>query len=318
MKVLVAALLLLLPLSWGIGAGESSWRELAALLTGRELSEASRTVLLDLRLPRLLTAFFTGGMLAAAGCASQNLFRNDLASPHVLGVVHASALGAVAGLLMGGHCITLWAILTGVAALLLLFLPGKRLGWDGAALILAGIAVNAFASALTSGALFLAEERLSSLVFWLLGGFWRSSWQDVLLLAPVALGGWIVLDRMAPEMDLLLLGDRTAALSGARLHWIKPVIMLTVAALTSCAVSCCGVIGFVGLAVPHMVRLFHGAAFRGLLHRSILGGGVLLLAADLAARTMAAPHEIPVGVLTALSGGPFFFFLLWRRGGGND
>ena len=318
MKFLAAALCLLLPLSWGIGAGESSWRELAALATGREISDAARTVLLDLRLPRLLCALFAGGMLGAAGCASQNLFRNDLASPHVLGVVHASALGAVIGLLLGGSCMTGFAILFGVAALALLFLPGRRMGWDGAALILAGIAVNAFASALTSGALFLAEERLSSMVFWLLGGFWRSSWADVQLLAPVALTGWIVLDRMAPEMDLLLLGDRTAALSGAKLHWVKPAAMLTVAALTACAVSCCGVIGFVGLAVPHMVRLFHGAAFRGLLHRSILGGGLLLLLADLAARTCAAPHEIPVGVLTALGGGPFFFFLLWRRGGRND
>ncbi len=314
MKYLVAALPVLFLFSWGWGAGDCGFRELWLLLSGGAVPESVRTILLDIRLPRLVAAFLTGGMLAAAGGAAQNLFRNELASPHVLGVVNAAALGAVCGLFLGSGATTPLAITFGMLSLLLL-LPGKYREWDGSALILAGIAINAFCAALTSGALYLADERLASLVFWLLGGFWRITWNDVALLAPTALAGTLVLRRLAPEMDMLLLGDRAAALAGVPLARVKTAVLLTIAALTAVAVSCCGVIGFVGLAVPHMVRMFSGAGFRRLLPNTILAGGLLLLAADLAARTAAAPHEIPVGILTALAGGPFFFHLLLRRGG---
>ncbi len=318
MRYLIAALIVVFPLSWCSGSGSSGWRELLLLASGGEVADSARTVLLDIRLPRLLAALLTGGMLAAAGAATQNLFRNDLASPHVLGVVNAAALGAVFGMFCGGAWITPLAIIFGILALTLLFVPGGRRNWDGATLILAGIAVNAFASALTSGALYLADERLSALVFWLLGGFWRITWQDIFLLLPAAATGWTALYLTAPELDMLLLGDRAAELAGVRLKLIKPLLMLTVAALTATAVSCCGVIGFVGLAVPHIVRFFTGAGFRRLLPGCILSGGILLLLGDWAARTVAAPHEIPVGILTAIGGGPFFFYLLLRRGGRHD
>ena len=315
MKYLFAAALALFLLAWGIGAGNCGYKEIYLLLSGGEFDPVSRAILLELRLPRLLAAFLAGGMLAASGCASQHLFRNDLASPHVLGVVNSSALGAVCGLLLGGQLQTPLSILAGILSLLLILLPGKRWGWDAPTLILAGIAVNALASAMTSGALFLADERLNSLVFWLLGGFWRITWQDCILLAATALPGWTVLYYLSPEMDLLLLGDRAAALSGLRLQRVKPLALFCIALLTAIAVSCCGVIGFVGLAVPHIVRFFTGASFRKLLPAAIVSGGILLLAADLLARTLAAPQEIPVGILTALAGGPFFFWLLLRKGG---
>ena len=315
MKYLTAATLLLFLISWGIGAGNCGFSEIGLLFSGQEISPAARTILLELRLPRLLAAFLTGGMLAAAGCASQNLFRNDLASPHVLGVVNSAALGAVCGLLAGGFLQTPMSILAGILSLLLILLPGKRWGWDAPTLILAGIAINAFAAAMTSGALYLADERLASLVFWLLGGFWRISWTNTFLLATAALPGWAILYYLSPEMDLLLLGDRSAGLSGVQLKKVKPLALFCIALLTAVAVSCCGVIGFVGLAVPHIVRIFAGASFRKLLPAAIFSGGMLLLAADLLARTLAAPHEIPVGILTALSGGPFFFWLLLRKGG---
>ncbi|UKI30412.1 MAG: iron ABC transporter permease [Lentisphaeria bacterium] len=222
--------------------------------------------------------------------------------------------GAVFGLFLPAIGLTAPAMVTAALSLGLLFLTGGRRNWDGATLILAGIAVNAFTSALTSGALYLADERLSSLVFWLLGGFWRITWGDVVLLATVALSSWGVLFRLAPELDLLLLGDRSAELSGVRMRRLKPLLMLTVATLSATVVSCCGVIGFVGLAVPHMVRMLCGGTFRRLLPGCILGGGLLLLLADLLARTVAAPHEIPVGILTALAGGPFFFIFCCAGG----
>jgi iron complex transport system permease protein len=315
MKYLIAAAAALFLIAWGVGAGNCGCKEIYLLLSGGELDPASRAILLELRLPRLLAAFLTGGMLAASGCASQHLFRNDLASPHVLGVVNSSALGAVCGLLLGGYLQTPLSILAGLLSLLLILLPGRRWGWDAPTLILTGIAVNALASAMTSGALFLADERLNSLVFWLLGGFWRITWKDCVLLAATALPGWTVLYYLSPEMDLLLLGDRTAGLSGLRLQRVKPLALFCIALLTAVAVSCCGVIGFVGLAVPHIVRFFAGASFRKLLPAAIVSGGILLLSADLLARTLAAPQEIPVGILTALAGGPFFFWLLLRKGG---
>lgn len=310
MRYLAAAILPLFFISWGLGAGSYGYSELFTMLSGGDVSIAARTVLLDIRLPRLLAAFLVGGMLAASGCATQNLFRNDLASPHVLGVVNSAALGAVVGFFIGEYFVAPLSIVFGLASLLLLFIPGKLRGWDATVLILAGIAVNAFSSALTSGALYLADERLSSLVFWLLGGFWRITWNDIKLLIPVAFAGWIILYMLSPEMDMLLLGDRASNLAGVPLKIIKPLTMVTVAGLTAVAVSCCGVIGFVGLAVPHIVRIFTGASFKKLLPGSILTGGVLLVAADIPARVAAAPHEIPVGVLMALGGGPFFFYLL--------
>ena len=318
MKLLVAALAVLFLLSWGIGAGSASWMDLLRLVSGGEVSDSARTVLLELRLPRLLAAFLAGGMLGAAGCATQNLFRNDLASPHVLGVVNTAALGAVIGLFLPGVGLTVPAMVFAALSLGILFLIGGRRNWDGATLLLAGIAVNAFTSALTSGALYLADERLSSLVFWLLGGFWRITWGDVILLAAVGLGACCILFRLAPELDMLLLGDRSAELAGVGMRRLKPLLMLTVAALSASVVSCCGVIGFVGLAVPHMVRMLCGGTFRKLLPGSILAGGFLLLLADLAARTVAAPQEIPVGILTSLAGGPFFFYLLLHRRGNHD
>ncbi|MBQ4107617.1 MAG: iron ABC transporter permease [Lentisphaeria bacterium] len=310
---------LLVPVSWGLGAGECGFREIFALLTGGDVPESTRAILLEIRLPRVVAALLAGGMLAAAGAAGQNLFRNDLASPHVLGVVNAAALGAIAGVFLNSWLIVPLALCAGVGSILLLFWIGGRKNWDGATLILAGIAVNAFASAATSGALYLADERLQSLVFWLLGGFWRITWQSVILLAGAAVIGWGGLWVCRREMDVLLLGDRGAALSGVRLKTVKPLVMFCMALLTAAVVSCCGVIGFVGLAVPHMVRRFGGASFSRLLPLVIPAGGGLLLAADIPARLAMAPQEIPVGILTALVGGPFFFYLLLRKtGGGHD
>lgn len=315
-KYLLAALLIAVPIAWGAGNGETGFLQLFRLLTGGELSAAERTILLDLRLPRILGAILTGGMLSSAGCAAQNLFRNDLASPHVLGCVNAAALGAVAALLLGAGQLMMTCGALGMTLLTLavLLIPGWRLGWGGSAIILAGVAVNACCAALSSGALYLADERLNTLVFWLLGGFWRMGWREIFLLLPAAAAGWCCLYKMAPEMDMLLLGDRGALMSGVDLKKVKITSLLVIALLTAAAVSCCGVIGFVGLAVPHIVRLTGSGSFRRVLPLTIAAGALLLLAADLAGRLAVPDREIPVGIITALAGGPFFFYLLLRKG----
>lgn len=304
-------------LLWGCGSGACGYQELFQLLSGCEIPGMQREILLEIRLPRLLAAFLTGGMLASSGAAAQNLFRNDLASPHILGVIYGAALGAVLGLLLPVPS-TVFSFLFALGALLLIFLPGKRFGWESASLLLAGIAVNAFASSLTSGALYLADEKLSSVVFWMLGGFWRICWEDVLLLGIAFVIGNGCLFFLRKEMDMLLLGDRSAALSGVPLHRVKPLVLIAVAMMTAACVCCCGVIGFVGLAVPHIVRRFTRGVFSALLPASVLTGGILLLLADFAARMVYAPHEIPVGILTSLAGGPFFFLLLLRRRKSHD
>ena len=304
-------------LLWGAGAGECGYSELFSLLSGQSVPESARAVLLEIRLPRLLATFLAGSMLASSGAAAQNLFRNDLASPHVLGVIYAAALGAVLGMFFPVPSIV-FSFVFALIALALIFLPGRRFGWDSAVLLLAGIAVNAFASSLTSGVLYLADERLSSIVFWMLGGFWRVGWNEVILLACSFAAGTCLLWGLSAEMDMLLLGDRSAALSGVDLKKVKPLVLIAIALMTAACVSCCGVIGFVGLAVPHIVRCFSRAKFSALLPACIFIGGCFLLLADLLARMLYVPYEIPVGILTSAAGGPFFFILLLRRRKSHD
>ena len=304
-------------LLWGAGAGECGYSDLFRLLSGQSVPESVRTIFLEIRLPRLLAAFLAGGMLASSGAAAQNLFRNDLASPHVLGVIYAAALGAVFGLFFPIPAIV-FSFVFALIALFLIFLPGRRFGWDSAALLLAGIAVNAFASSLTSGVLYLADEKLSSIVFWMLGGFWRAGWNEVIILASALAAGICLLWGFSAEMDMLLLGDRSAALSGVDLKKVKPLVLVAIALMTAACVSCCGVIGFVGLAVPHIVRSFSRAKFSSLLPACVFTGGCFLLLADLLARMLYVPYEIPVGILTSAAGGPFFFILLLRRRRSHD
>ena len=315
MKYLWGILLPAVVIAWGTGSNSTGFAQLFQLLTNGEISAADRIILLDLRLPRILGAVFVGGMLSAAGAAAQNLFRNDLASPHVLGCVNAAALGAVAALLCGANSAVMSCCALGMTllSLFILLIPGWRSRWEGSSIILAGVAVNACCAALSSGALYLADERLNTLVFWLLGGFWRMGWQELALLVPAALCGWGILLKMAPEMDMLLLGDRGALMSGVDLKKVKVTALLVIALLTAAAVSCCGVIGFVGLAVPHIVRLTGGGSFKRVLPLTILSGALLLLLADLGGRTFLPDREIPVGIITALAGAPFFFYLLLRR-----
>ena len=319
MKYLLCILAAVIAVSWGIGSGETGFAELFRLLTGNGCSALQKSILLDLRLPRIIGAVLTGAMLSGSGCAAQNLFRNDLASPHVLGCVNAAALGAVAALLCGADSAVMICSALGMTllALFILLIPGWRSRWEGSTIILAGVAVNACCAALSSGALYLADEKLNTLVFWLLGGFWRMGWHEIRLLLPAAVAGFAVLYRMERQMDMLLLGDRGALMAGVDLKKVKVTVLLVIALLTAAAVSCCGVIGFVGLAVPHVVRLTGSGCFLRMLPLSAAAGALLLLLADLAGRTLIPDREIPVGIITALAGGPFFFYLLLRRGGGH-
>ena len=310
-KYILASVLLLITLLLALAGGE--WREFGAFVSGNADNEVN-TIFLHIRLPRVLGAAVSGVLLAAAGCTVQLLFRNPLSSPHVIGSVNAAALGAVGVMALGIH--SLWGMFGGsclgaLAALwLLLTLPRSRGGI--AVLLLAGVALNAFASAAVSGILFIAGERLEGLIFWLLGGFWKLDWESMILLLTVIALLMPALIAIRREMNMLYLGENAARHAGVDTNRVIFVSVICSALATAAVVGCCGVIGFVGLLVPHIARRIFGSDFALHLAGAGLTGAILMAAADYAARSIFAPLEMPVGVLTSLIGAPFFAVLILR------
>ena len=313
--LLIAGLLLIAALISLLSRGAVSTADLWSALLGNAPDEAAQDILWSIRLPRLLGAAAAGMLLSAAGCTVQVLFRNPLSSPHVLGAVNASALGAVLVMALGGSSMLMMLAGSGAGALLAIFLllligQAHR---QTASLLLAGIALNAFASAAMSGILFVAGERLEGLVFWLLGGFWRLEWQGSCIMLGMALiisTGGLFMHR---EMNMLYLGERAAAAAGVDTRKVIAGAVLFSALATAVTVAYCGVIGFVGLLIPHMARRIFGADFRSLLPGAALLGAWLMIVADWAGRSLFMPLEVPVGVLTSVIGAPFFLLLVVCR-----
>ncbi len=297
-------------------------RQCWQVLGGQTPDDVTGRILFETRLPRIILALAVGAAMGLAGLASQTLFRNPLASPYVMGVSSGAAVGAVFGMLLVGRVIgfaavPVFSVATGLAVTAAVFILARRGGHFGQSLLLAGIAVSAFCSALTAAALYLAGERLQTLVFWLMGGLWQSAWRDALVMAPATAACFTALVFLAPAMDVALVGERSARDLGVNVRRLQNGLLILVAATTSVAVSLTGVIGFVGLIVPHLLRMAIGAGHRGLVPACAVGGALLLLVADTLARTVAAPAEVPVGILTALVGAPVFLWLLQRRGIGR-
>lgn len=281
------------------------------------------TILWKLRLPRVLLALLGGGLLAASGAAFQTLFRNPLAEPYTLGVASGGALGAsLAFLVAGGSAgvvlpvAGLAAFLGALAATFLVLLLGGRSGAGSHGLLLAGVAV-----ALTCQALILFVQYLADatetlrMVRWMMGGLGVVGYREVLWVLPwslLTLGG-LFLWRW--ELDLLLAGEEMAAGRGVALGRLRLIVLLIVSLGVGALVAVAGPIGFVGLIVPHLIRGWIGPAHRVLLPACFLVGGGFLVLCDLGARTLLAPAELPVGIVTALLGGPFFLWVLRRRRG---
>ncbi len=276
-------------------------------------------ILGELRLPRTLLALLVGGSLGLAGAALQGYLRNPLAEPGIIGVSAAASLGAVLAFYFGlaGQLAALLPVAgilgAGAAVLLVQLLAGRQAG--SVTLILAGVAVSAFASALTSLALNLAPSPFAALeiVFWLLGSLADRSFPQLWLVLPFILVGWLLLLSTGRSLDALTLGEDAAASLGVdvvRLRWrLVGGTALAVGAATAVA----GAIGFVGLVVPHLLRPFVGQRPSRLLPASLLGGGLLLLAADLVVRLFSNGQELKLGVVTALIGAPFFLWLVLRQ-----
>lgn len=296
-------------------AGDPARRQ--ALLEGDPLAR----ILLQIRLPRVVLAALVGASLGAAGAAFQGMFRNPMADPYVIGVSSGASLGAVLALHLSGRlplpaavAVPLFAFAAGVAAVVLVYAAARSAGRvPVTALLLSGIAVASFFGSLVALVVSLSGERLRPIVFWLLGGLSGASWRDVGMLLPYAAAGLAVLWRHGRELNALLLGEEPAHHLGVDPERVKRRVVAAGALLTAAAVSVSGVIGFVGLIVPHAVRWLTGPDHRLLIPATALVGAMWLVACDALARTLAAPLELPVGVVTAMAGGPFFLVLLRRR-----
>ncbi len=272
-------------------------------------------ILHELRLPRTLAAFSVGALLALAGVLMQVLLRNPLADPYVLGVSGGAAvavlLAMLAGLPSAGHAPVAFA--GALAAVLLLFLLARRGAWNSTRLLLTGVVLAAGWSALIAFLLSLASDRqLPGMLFWLMGDL--SDLDRPALPAAVLVPGLGLALWLAPRLNLAARGEARARALGVDTRRLHAWIYLLASLLTAVAVSLAGAIGFVGLVAPHMVRLLLGGDHRLLLPGAALAGGLLLVLADTAARTLLAPRQLPVGVLTALIGVPLFLYLLGRSG----
>ena len=319
--------------SLAIGASGTSLRgALATLATGGELSQMERVVLWDIRMPRLALGILVGAALAVSGAVMQGLFRNPLADPGLVGVSAGAGLGAITAIVLGGllpaamlaslgtWLVPVAAFLGGWASVMLLYRVSTRRGRTSVAtMLLAGIALGALAGAVSGILVYMADDRqLRDLTFWGLGSLAGASWAKVAVAGPmilVALGASLLLGR---GLNGLAMGEATAHHLGIDVQRLKNGAILTVAAATGAAVAVSGGIGFVGIVVPHLLRLATGPDHTHLLLNSALLGAALLLLADVIARVIIAPAELPIGIVTAVLGAPVFLWILLRRRGMVD
>lgn len=334
MTGLAILLFWLIVIAVGIGAVSVSPGQVAGILmewiglrSPWTFDLAQQSILLNIRLPRVLLAVLVGSALAVSGAAMQGLFRNPLADPGLIGVSSGAALATAVSMItisslsfrfvevLGRFLIPLFAFLGGTLATLLVYRLSTTDGKTNVAtMLLAGIAVNAMAQAAIGFMIFMAnDEQLRDLTFWMLGSLGGAMWESVWVVLPFILAAVLFLPRLSKGLNAILLGESEAKHLGVRVERLKKVIVIFVGLAIGAAVSVSGMIGFVGLVVPHILRLWIGPDHRFLMPGSALLGGLLLLGSDLLARTIVAPAELPIGVITAFMGAPFFLWLLLRN-----
>ncbi len=272
------------------------------------------------RFPRIVMALAVGAALAVAGAVMQAIFGNPLAEPGVVGVSSGAALGAAIAIVLGATVVgsgslAIFAFVGGLGATLLVYFVSRANGrTEVVTLLLTGIAVNAFAGAGLAFLLFVADSGgREQIIFWQLGSLNGSRWSEVAIVAVVATIATAAAIALGRQYDLLALGERNARHLGVNVEYLRVGSILLVALLTGVAVAFVGIIAFVGLVVPHIIRMAIGPKHRPLIVATAIGGGVLLVYADLIARTIVPGADLPIGLLTSLIGGPFFFYLLFRQ-----
>ncbi|NKB71669.1 MAG: iron chelate uptake ABC transporter family permease subunit [Candidatus Latescibacteria bacterium] len=311
----------------GLGTGPvaiPAERVAALLLGGGENGDEQvieAFIVRDLRLPRVLLAILVGALLSQCGAVMQGFFQNPMADPYIIGVSSGAALGATIALtflggtmLAGLHAVSLCAFLGALGVTFLVYTISLRGGRLPTALVLlTGVAVSALGTGLTSFILISTQSDLKRILYWLMGGLANRGWDHLSLIAPYALVGMGLVLFFARDLNILLQGEENAQYMGVDVERVKRILLALSALLAGLAVAVSGLIGFVGLVVPHVMRLLVGPDHRILLPASMVGGAILLVWADTLARWLIAPAEIPIGIITSLVGVPFFLFLLSRR-----
>ncbi len=272
----------------------------------------------NLRLPRIILAVLVGAVLSVCGATYQSIFRNPLTDPYVLGISSGASLGAAIAILLGvqtfllgiGTCALVSGILT-IVVIYRIASMGNRMHIT--TLLLTGVCITFLISAIISFLMVLHQDKMDSIIFWTMGSFASATWTDVAFVAPVAALGTAVVIYHGRDLNLLLTDSETAKSLGVEVEKVKKRLLLVTTLMVAFCVSTCGVIGFVGLVVPHCVRLVVGPDNRKVVPLSVLVGGTFLLLCDTLARTLMIPAELPVGCLTALVGAPLFIYLLYKN-----
>ncbi len=329
---LLTVLLLLVATVIGVSLGSTSvpmesvivvlWGKVTGWADLSSVTEADLAVIWLIRSPRVLIAGMVGCALAVAGAQMQGLFQNPLASPDIIGTSAGGALGAVLALATGMamrsiYYLPLLSFLGALLAAFLVYIIATNRGRTPiSTLLLSGVALNALLGAITSFIVslkWLRWEIAQEVLFWMLGGLEHRTWVHVRLMLPALILGLVVAMAYHRELDLLLLGDESATAVGVDVEGVKRVVLTSSALLTGAAVAVSGVIGFVGLLIPHFVRIFLGPRHKFLLPASGLTGAWFLILTDLLSRTLKRPEEIKIGILTAFLGAPFFLYLLIKH-----
>lgn len=289
-------------------------------LIDADISDTVRLILFRIRFPRILLAAVTGAGLATAGAVFQAVFQNPLAEPYLLGISSGASLGATIAIIFGFEAvaaglgaITFAAFLGSMLTIFLVLMISGRTGGSFAGILLGGIAIGYIFQAAISFLMMLNRDQTDRIVFWMMGSFASATWLKVGISAAVVIISIILINMNSVKLNIISLGSDEAHSLGINPARTGIFFLVISCLLTSAVVSVSGIIGFVGLIVPHLLRLFTGADHRKLLPASAAGGACLMIIADIAARSMMAPMEIPVGVITALIGGPFFLLMLRKR-----
>ena len=313
--------------SVSIGSVKMSFEEaFSVLFLGERYIDGSygpidvHNIVFNLRLPRVMCALLIGAALAVSGAAMQGIFRNPMASPSVLGISSGAAFGACLSMILGfsiasgAFAIPSMAFVFSFITLFIVYGMAKtKLGVPITMLLLSGIAIGAFFNGLVSLLQYYADDKLAGVVFWLMGSLQSCGWNQFLIIVLPVIAGAFVLILYSSELNLLSLGDDQATNLGVNVERTRLIVLIASALAIAGAVSISGIIGFVGLIVPHIFRMLLGPDHRLLIPMSIVGGAIFMIVMDTLARVLVAPSELPVGILTALLGAPFFMYILRTR-----
>lgn len=316
MRILILLILNILAATLSLGLGGAGYDLLLKILSGRA-DEAVWNIVLNYRLPRLLLSIIAGACLSSSGCAMQALFRNPLADPYILGVASGASVGAAISIAFGFeavHSRLLFAFISALFTAYLVYLIGTSAKFRDQtyAILLAGVAVSSFLSGLTSILIYFSAQSMHKVVFWLMGSFSNPFKEEIMLAIPLATFGIAYLLSTSWNLNALLLGEEHAKAVGINVENYRRSLIAVVALLTSTTVAVSGVIGFVGIIIPHTARMLVGEEHQKLLPSTLLLSTAFMPLIDVVAR-ISTSGEIPVGAITAILGGPFFLYLLVRR-----